>query len=539
MQISWTDLPFSARNREEFSRGLSGWLSQVFYETLPEHGYEVREEQIYTAFRTARALTDGKPIFAEAGSGTGKTFAYLLPAVCYARFRGKPVVVATASGVLQAQLTSAQGDIQALSRILSLQIDARLAADPVNYICQVKVNRFLPTRAMKGSKALYGWAKKTRTGARSEVPDISDELWSQLAWNPSVPCDTCRHRATCHIMAPRRHCRAATDLVVTDHRLFARDLLTRAERQETGQMPLLPSYSAVVLDEAHHLPEMWQRTQGFQLSAALLRKTLDLITGYANRQGRALGLAEARWKNRVRLATVLVEAARRESGQFLASILSLSDPGEGKRNVPQEGIVLEAALNLARAIEALQDDLATEEAMQEGTSDELALRSYQARLDDVIAALSLFHSPDAVPWVEGDDLWVVPRAPLPLFGSGRLVEGMPIIFSSATLEPAYMAQVLQLQTYDTSKVGVPFSLAKQVLVYQPNAPGDELEQVCAVIRAVQGRTLLLLNSLAEVERYRGALRLPWRLLCEGDADRGAMLEAFRRDLSSVLVGATF
>lgn len=539
LQMSWTRLPFVARTGEEFSRGLTGWLGQVFYETLPERGYEVREEQIYTAFRMARALVAGTTLLAEAGAGTGKTFAYLLPALCYARFQGRPVVVATGSGVLQAQLADPEGDIQTLSRLLDLNIDARLAADPGEYICKVKVNRFVPDRATKGSKALLEWARGTGTGARSEVPDVPDDLWAELAWDPSLPCDTCRHRGTCHVMAARRQYREAGDLVVTDHRLFALDLLTRAERQEDGQLPLLPSYSAVVLDEGHRLPEMWQRAQGFEINATLLHSTFDQIAGYATEQGPSGSLAEARWQSRIALADVLVAAARRASQTFLATVLAAAGPEEGKRTIERQGVVLEAAAGLARAVETVQDDLAIEETMQEGTEDELTLRAFQARLDDVIAALRLFRSQEAVAWVEGEDLWMVPGEPVTLFGPGRLAAGTPVLFSSATLEPAYMARVLQLPSYDSSEVGVPFNLAEQVLMYQPPAAGDEIQQVQAVIRAMQGRTLVLLNSLAEVQRYRAALTLPGRLLFEGDADRGAMLEAFREDVPSTLVGATF
>lgn len=539
MQISWTRLPFPARNRDEFSQGLTAWLSQVFYETLPEQGYEIREEQIYTAFRMARALAGGRALFAEAGPGTGKTFAYLLPAICFARFRGRPVLVASASGMLQAQLANPEGDIQTLSRILGLAIDARLATDPAAYMCKAKADHTVSDRR---TRALLKWARRTPTGARSEVPDAPDELWAEVAWDPTLSCDTCRQRGICHLMIARRHYRAAGDLVVTDHRLFAYDLYTRAGRQEMGQMPLLPAYSAVVLDEGHHVPEMWQRTQGYQLSARRLRITLDLIAGYAGQVVRNATLAEARQVQRDWLAQVLVAIARQKSQQFLETVLAAAGPEEGRRTVPQAGAALAAADELVRALEAIQDELATEEALQEGTDDEMTLRAYQGRIDDVIDALALFRSPQAVPWVEGEDLWVVPRTPMALTSRGHLPAGTPVLFSSATLEPAYGARMLGLPGYESTRVGVPFNLAVQVLVYQPTEAGTEADQVLAVLRAMNGRSLVLLNSMADVSRYRRALAaagLPFRLLFEGDADRGAMLDDFREDLTSTLVGATF
>ncbi|HLN61541.1 MAG TPA: ATP-dependent DNA helicase, partial [Symbiobacteriaceae bacterium] len=189
MQISFTRLPFRARNREEFAQKLTEWLSWVFYDELPAKGYEVREEQIYTAFRMARALTDGNTLMAEAGPGTGKTFAYLLPAICYARMRGAPVIVSSASGVLQAQLANPEGDIRTLSRLLGLEIDARVAADPGEYVCEMKVERDDPLGAApEGWDEFKRWAQLTGGGHRAEVPHIGDELWESLAWDPGLPC---------------------------------------------------------------------------------------------------------------------------------------------------------------------------------------------------------------------------------------------------------------------------------------------------------------------------------------------------------------
>jgi ATP-dependent DNA helicase DinG len=541
LEMSWTKLPFAARNREEFSRGLIEWLGHVFYDRLPELGYEVREEQIYTSFQMARALVSGTALFAEAGTGTGKTFAYLLPAVAYARFTGRPVVVASGSAVLQSQLTNPDGDILTLSRVLGLNVDARLAFDSGEYLCKVKVKRYVPPKRTKGWKALSDWAGETTTGARSEVPTVPDELWADVAWDPSLPCDTCKQRGTCHLIAARRHYRAAADLIVTDHHRFAEDLLTRAERLDLGQMPLLPAYAAVVLDEGHHVPDVWQRAQGHKLSAPKLKATLELILSrYANPALRGR-LAEARAKGRAHLANVLIAAVRRESEAFLTAVITSAGPEEGKRHVVREGAALEAAARLVSALEAMQDDLVMEESMQEGTGAEITLRAYQARLDGILAALSLFQSDESVAWLEGDDLWVVPRKPLPLVAPERLSATTPVLFSSATLEADYMARTLQLPRHETSRAGVPFNLAEQVLVYEAGS-GAELEQVAAVLRAMQGRTLVLLKSLAEVRRYKQALaklRLPWRILYEGDAARPALLKAFRENVPSVLVGASF
>lgn len=533
MQIRWTKLPFAAHNESAYRQGLNDWLGQVFYDVLPEHGFEVREEQIYTAFRIARALNEGATLMAEAGPGTGKTFAYLLPAVCHARMRGKPVVVASASSVLKAQLTGPGGDIQTLSRLLNLNIDVRVAGNPADYLCELKVEAgdFGPGEEPEGWSDLIHWARRTATGARSEVPGVPDDLWELVGWDPSLSCDTCPRRGHCLMVAARRHHREAADLVVCDHRLFAQDLLTRADLLEGGLIPILPSYSAVIFDEGHYFPETWQRAQGWALSQHRLQRTLERLE---------------LWHAREQLAWRL-EAALVAAENFMRALDMHTKPGEGKRDVDRTDMLLQAASRLDRALDLLQTELVTEEAMSEGQSGEAELNAYQNRIDEIRAALRLFRRPEAVVWREGDELWVVPDKPKPLFGRDHLQPGTPVIFSSATLEPEYQARVLGLSRFDQSRVGVPFDLGRQSLVYLPAGDGahrveDVVAEAVRVMRATRGRTLILLRSLAEVRRWREALAaydLPWPLIYEGDGDRGAQLERFRAEVDSVLIGASF
>ena len=528
MQIRWTRLPFEAKNQTEYKQKLNDWLSHVFYDVLPEHGYEVREEQIYTAFRMARALTEGNTLMAEAGPGTGKTFAYLLPAVCHARMTGQPVVVASASSVLKAQLVSPEGDIQTLSRLLGLEIDVRVAGDPAEYLCEMKFERtnFLFEPEPEGWEDLHFWAQRTGTGARSEVPTVPDELWERVAWDPSLACDTCPRRGHCHVMAARRHHRGAVDLIVCDHRLFSQDLLTRADRLEGNQLPILPVYSAVIFDEGHYLPETWQKVQGWSLAPKRLKRTLERLEHLAEREGVARR----------------VEVAVRMAGNFFRGLQTHTHPGEGKRDVDRVDALIQATRKLDKALDEIQTELVTEEAMSEGLEVEGELKAYQGRIDEIRAALRLFEREDSVVWVEGDDLWVVPRKPKSLFGRDHLKEKLPVIFSSATLEPEYQARVLGLARYDKATVGVPFDLGQQALIYQPAEPVDPVDEALRIMRATGGRALILLRSMADVREWKEALagrELPWAIMFEGEGDRGAQLERFREEISSVLVGAHF
>lgn len=130
--------PFSYDPSEPFVKQVGDWVADVFYDVLPEHGFDVRDEQIFMAYQLERAYASKKTIFAEAGVGTGKTLVYLLYAVNYARYTRKPAVIACADESLIEQLVKQEGDIAKLARYLDLQIDARLGKSPDQYLCLKK-----------------------------------------------------------------------------------------------------------------------------------------------------------------------------------------------------------------------------------------------------------------------------------------------------------------------------------------------------------------------------------------------------------------
>ena len=160
---------FDYNNKQEFQTNLVEWIGDVLYDLLPEHGYDVRDEQIFTAFQIADAFLGKKVHLAEAGLGTGKTFAYLLSAIPYARFTGKPVVIACATTALQEQLAGDRGDIKALSELLQMEIDARMAKDPNQYICDVRAHENTEDLGAESSQ-IHDWLKTTKLGERSEIP---------------------------------------------------------------------------------------------------------------------------------------------------------------------------------------------------------------------------------------------------------------------------------------------------------------------------------------------------------------------------------
>ena len=166
-------------------------------------GYEVRDEQIFTAFQIADAMCNNEVHLAEAGLGTGKTIAYLLSAIPYARMSGKPVVIACATTALQEQLVGEQGDIHALSQLLDLDVDVRVAKDSRQYICDVRATDNIEEFSVM-SDEINQWLSQTKLGERSEIPTVPDRVWKKICWNDSMVCETCDNRGYCKRSEERR-----------------------------------------------------------------------------------------------------------------------------------------------------------------------------------------------------------------------------------------------------------------------------------------------------------------------------------------------
>ena len=133
------NLPFQIQKNSGFTAQMSDWIADQFYEVFPDHGLEIRDEQIYMAYQLEKAFEKNEIILAEAGVGTGKTLVYLLYAVCYARYKGKPAIIACADETLIEQLVKKEGDIKKLNDILKLEIDVRLAKSEDQYLCIWKI----------------------------------------------------------------------------------------------------------------------------------------------------------------------------------------------------------------------------------------------------------------------------------------------------------------------------------------------------------------------------------------------------------------
>jgi ATP-dependent DNA helicase DinG len=491
-------------------------------ETLP--GYEPRAEQAELAQAVADALEAGDHLLAEAGTGTGKSLAYLVPALA----SGRRVVVATATKALQEQLLTK--DVPIAAAVLGRDVKVAVLKGRQNYLCRKALHGFellggqLLEREADAAAfdLLRPWFDETETGDRAELPfEPADTLWGELA----VGADGCLGRkcpftATCFSETARRHARAA-DLVIVNHALYFADLGLREETDAS----ILPEHDAVVFDEAHRLEDTAATWLGGGVSVYGLSR-LERDVGRACLEA---GLP---------VPVKALDRVRRAGGALVRSVA----PRSGRRRLREPPLVKGRALadRMTELAQALT-----------GVNDELDLLAARARMGAANALACLdTEELDRVVWAEPGALgW----APVDVSRRLRdaLWEGGPTaILVSATMTTegdfGFVRDRLGLRGARELAVGSPFDYGEQALLHLPrhlpdprlgDAVGRVAEEAAELCELSAGRALVLTSSYrtleAVAERLRG--QIGHELLVQGEAPRERLLERFREDVSSVLV----
>jgi ATP-dependent DNA helicase DinG len=507
---------------EEFF-GPSGRLAAA----LP--GFESRAGQAALAEAVAEALTGEEHLLAEAGTGTGKSLGYLVPAL----LSGKRVVVATATKALQEQLLTK--DVPAAAAALGREVRVAVLKGRQNYLCRKSLGGidrlgglFRTAEDASDYERLSPWIESTETGDRAELSfEPSASLWAEL----SVGADRCAGRrcplvGSCYAEAARERAGGA-ELVIANHALYFADLALRARNDGAG---VLPDHDAVIFDEAHRLEEAAASWFGGRVSLASLRQLERDVERYCREQERrppAGALAEL----------------DRAGGELIAAF----DPGSGRRRLTvadveelqERGSTLGAALGrLAAELQGAGED-----------ADALARRALAAA-GDVEACLAL-DDPDQVSWAEPGALAWAPVDVSQILREALWEQGPTAVLVSATLETRFLRGRLGLDDVRELVLPSPFDFREQTLLYvpahmpEPRAEGYYArlaEEVVALCNLSRGRALVLTCSYRAldelVDRVRGRLSYP--VLVQGEAPRERLLEHFREDVDSVLFAtATF
>jgi len=512
-------------------------------------GFSVRAEQVAMAESVADALAQQRRCVIEAGTGIGKTFAYLAPAL----FAGKRVIVSTGTRTLQDQLF--YRDLPVISRALGRPVRVAILKGRANYLCLHRlelVERDIATRtAPMASKRdqiatinlIRRWSHATVRGDISELSTLSenDPMWpSVTSTRENCVGVECPVFQRCHVVTARREAQAA-DVVVVNHHLLMADLLLK----EKGFGDLLPGADAIVIDEAHQLPEVAEQFLGFAVSARQIQNLCRDIT--VEMQVQRL-VSEELPRVIAMLQRTLVDgidalpSERCEFDQWPPAFTdSLAESGEHLHALATQ---LAAMVDMQPAMSAARERAAE-------LSDRIAVVVRHKHTDDETGA--------GVRWAEatrqGFSVHFAPVNVAQQLGTLIATHSASWIFTSATLAIAgdfthYLRRIGVIDA-QTHCFGSPFDYAQQALLYLPQhldtpASTQHTKQVIdaalPVLAASGGRAFLLFTSHRALRAAATYLQSIWGnqplypLLVQGDAPRDQLLQRFREAGNAVLLG---
>jgi ATP-dependent DNA helicase DinG len=520
-------------------------------------GFRFRQQQLEMARAVARAIAARAPLIAEAGTGTGKTFAYLVPALLY----GGKVIVSTGTKTLQDQLY--QRDLPSVRDALALPATLALLKGRANYVCHHHLARTaadgrLPSREDARHLArIVAFARASDTGDRGELGDVpeSASIWP-LVTSTRDNClgGDCAHHGDCFVLRARKAALEA-DIVVVNHHLFFADVVLRDE----GLAELLPACNTVVLDEAHQLTDTATLFFGEQVGAGQLAELARDAEVVARTDAREVATLPD-------VAAGIVPCIRR-----LRLALGEAPAKLGHSTAMARDDFPAAIDELAAAL----DRLATELGRFAERSEELG--ACAARAATAAGAVARWRHAAAAPaaaggatadpapawirWVDVTPLgWQLHASPLSVAGVfSRQVHasGRAWILTSATLavggDFSLCQHELGLSDAATGCWDSPFDYAAQALLYVPRglpAPNSRehteavIEAALPVLKASRGRAFLLFTTLRALAVARGLLAaamrdagLDWPLLVQGEGSRSELLARFRALGNAVLLGS--
>ncbi|MCO4743216.1 MAG: helicase [Proteobacteria bacterium] len=566
----------------------------VFEDALPRAypGWEPREAQITMALGVAAALSEERPYAVEAGTGTGKSLAYLVPAAMWALANDGRVAISTYTRSLQAQLV--QSDLPVLAKA-GIPVRTAVLMGRNNYLCKRRLQLALDEDAdqsveeRNGLEELRRWAETTRTGMRGEIPfPVDPLLWERSESDADLTLRVrCPHYSSCHYYTARREATGA-HLVVVNHALLLADRAIR----DVGANGVLPDFGRVILDEAHHIEQAATSAVGERVSHRAVQRAVAPALGRRRRRGSLDRLLDTQaghnsdlpsdrrmdLPERVEMARASLERARREVPEGLEDLATqVLGPQNGPLRVtadmmekplfldvlePQVAAAAEALEDAGKALTKL-DALFDDNPPGPGRSQPLLdLRRVHRRLVGQAAILRewLDEHPDFARWAEPMRdrervFGAIVRAPIDVAPTLRRILWDPLpgsIATSATLAVGHSFGHWQAQVglwdAECAVLPSPFDHRAQALLALPRdlpTPNHDSflrrtsECVVQAARAAHGGVFVLATSYEAVKAYAAALRRaePGSLvLAQGETPRSVMLQRFIDHPGAVLVG---
>jgi ATP-dependent DNA helicase DinG len=507
-------------------------------------GFSERSQQLEMALAIEAAIQGNKQLVAEAGTGTGKTFAYLVPAL----LSGGKVIISTGTKTLQDQLFNR--DLPNIRDALKVPVSVSMLKGRANYVCHYHLaranqeGRFASREDAQYLPIIQTFAEHSTTGDKAELTTVPENatVWQHVtSTRDNCLGQECNHYKECFVMEARKKALAA-DVVVVNHHLFFADVMLRDE----GVAELLPSANTVIFDEAHQLPEVAGLFFGEDISTSqLIELARDATVAYLSVAKDCAALGDA--------IPVLEKACKD---------FRLVFQYEGSRMPVQKALALKKFEAAYEDMQTALSNLNTVLETQAGR-DPMLEKCWQrgealsAQLNSWIKA----SNSNLVRWVEvftqSVQLHATPLSVADGFSKQLNAQPRAWIFTSATLAVKsdfshYIAQ-MGLHAADTGFWESPFDYAQQALLYAPaNMPDPNSSAYTAAVAAVSlpviqasaGRAFVLCTSLKAMREVHALLKeafaengMEYPLLMQGESTRSELLDRFRAHGNAVLVGS--
>lgn len=518
--------------------------------------YEFRGGQVKMAEAVLRAFEEKKHLIVEAGTGTGKTMAYLVPAIAYSLATNKRVIISTGTKNLQEQLM--EKDIPFLQKVMPKKFTAAYMKGRSNYGCLYRIKKAETQPILEGMDELdhfeevRQWSRETETGDRAELVNLPENIsfWSRInAKSETCLGQKCPDFEPCFITKMRGRAEDA-DIVIVNHHLFFADLNVRGNQY--GKV--LPDYGAVIFDEAHLIEDIAADYFGFQVSSFQLDELVRdadklpitdaiVVRDLTKLSAKIIGLADQFW-------TRFIQTRNNQEGRF--PLLPNSFAQKMKSGEIHATPLGEAYFALDSALERLENgvDVYAEKIPE---AESLHKRIMQTRFDlDFICKQS---EKNYVYWLEKRGRGMFLRAS-PIDVSSLLNEKLfekteTVVLTSATLSANgkfdFIKERLGLEPKKTDTLVAPsaFDYQKQAIIYIPKAMPDprapEYNQMAAaeivkLLQITSGRAFVLstsnysMNALYELV----SMRVNFPCLIQGSMSKAGLLERFRKTPNAVL-----
>jgi ATP-dependent DNA helicase DinG len=501
--------------------------------SLPDGG-EVREGQQRMADAVAHALSARRNLVVRAGTGTGKSLAYLIPSL----LAGRKVVVATATKALQDQL--AQHDLPLIEGHLEQPFEYAVLKGRSNYLCRQRLvegaeageqgrlgETATPTRGREElARSVLAWAAVTTTGDRAELAiEPDDRLWAAFSVSPDE-CPgafRCPSGSTCFAEAARAKA-ASADLVVTNLHLLGAHLAS-------GDL-VLPEFDALVVDEAHELEEVLSKSLGASLSPGRLRGIAAIAR--ASLEARPSGPVTSALDRVFEVATRFEDVL----DTCPETRVNLAESGELADVVALVGSVL---ADLERALNSVVT------ASVEPPAKIARVLMSVGRLREQFNSLANLDE-GSVAWIEARPRRSIEIAPIDVSAilAERVFAKVPVVLTSATVPPGLAERLgADVDNTDELDVGSPFAFEQQAMLYcaahlpdrrDPASEAAIHEELAALIEAAGGRTLALFTSRRAMDLAVAALRprLSHPLIVQNEASKARLIEEFTQSPGTCL-----